>query len=324
MVPIPFPAGLYGDADWAFTHPKDLPNELVKRIFVDARTGVLQELHRSYFNAVEIYKLSPHTEQWIENTPLQAFVQEAGKIYVTLDYFSACLLLPRQMKRLGARKQAVLYEYFSQRGLGNLQANSASLLKALAISSLVPNEWFPEKRLEKLIETEIQRVGIYGQIEVDLDLSIPPGGLRWLSDATRETVKSVRETLADGQPWPLRMIRSPGKLHGNPQVIVYACQEQKRGKLRLEIFEPGNLLAEHALQVVERRGRLEVTEILGAGRRQPVLGLLYEAYDAAPLPRECIPWWLRWMVVRRIWMRVLAWMQRRKLPAQVPLSSFPV
>ena len=53
MVPIPFPAGLYGDADWAFTH-QDLPDALLKQILIDARTAVLQELRRSYFNAVEV------------------------------------------------------------------------------------------------------------------------------------------------------------------------------------------------------------------------------------------------------------------------------
>jgi hypothetical protein len=274
---------------------------------------VLQELHRSYFNAVEIYKLAPHTEQWIERAPPQAFAQEAGKIYVTLDCFTVCLLLPRRMKRLGTRKEAVFSEYFSQRCLENLQANSASLLSALAISNLIPDEWFPEKKLEKLIEKEIQRAGIYSHVEIDFDLGLPPGGLDWLSEATLETVTRVREKLAAGQPWPVRRVRSPDRLDGNRQVIVYACQEQRGGRLRLEIFEPGNPLEEHALQIVRRRERLEVTEILGAGRRQPLLGLLYEAYDAAPVPEECIPWWLRWMVVRRVWIRVMAWLQKKRL-----------
>ena len=217
------------------------------------------------------------------------------------------------MKRLGAKKEAAFYEYFSRRSLENLQVNSASLLKALTISSLIPDEWFPEKRLEKLIETEIRRVGIYSHVEIDFDLGLPPGGLDWLSEVTLETLTRVRDKLAAGQPWPVRMVRSPGRLDGNRQVIVYACQEQKGGRLRLEIFEPGSPLEEHALQIVTRRKRLEVTEILGTGRQLPVLGLLYEAYDATPLPRECIPWWLRWMVVRRVWIRLAVWLQRKRL-----------
>jgi hypothetical protein len=313
MVPIIFPPGLYGATNWAFTIPKELPDELLKQIFVEARTRVLEELHRTYFNAVETYELPSRTEEWIENVPLPAFAQEAGKIYVTLDYFTACLPLPKRMKRPGARKEAVLYEYFSQRSVDNLQANSAALLRTLGISSLIPDEWFPQKNLEKLIEKEIQRSGVYTHVEIDFDLGIPPGGLHWLSEATEQTMTKIREKLALGQPWPVRLVRSPGRLEGNPQVIVFACQEQKGGKLRLEIFEPDNPLEEHALQIIKRRERAEVTEILGSGRHLPVLGLLYEAYAAAPLPEECIPWWLRWMMVRRVWIRMLAWMQKKHL-----------
>jgi hypothetical protein len=274
---------------------------------------VLQGLHRSYFNAVEFYELSAHTEQWIENAPLQAFAQEAGKIYVTLDYFSACLPLPRRTKRLGARKEVVFYEHFNQRTLDNIRANSTSLLKALTISSLIPDEWFPERNLGKLIEEEIKRAGIYSQIEVDFDLRIPLGGLHWLSDATLETVTMLREKLATDQGWPVRMVCSPSTLQGNRQVIVYACHEQRGGKLRLEIFDPGCPLEDHAVQIVKRRERLEVIEIQGQDRRLPVLGLLCEAYSPAHVPCECFPWWLRSMVIRRVWMRLLVWLQKRRL-----------
>ena len=314
MVPLPFPAGIYADADWACTHPNDQPNELLKQILLDARTGALQELHRLYFNAVEIDQLSAHTEQWIENAPPQALALEAGKVYVTLDYFSACLPLPRRTKKLRARKEAVFCKHFDQRSRDNIQANATALLKALAISGLIPDEWFPEKRLGKLIENEIRRAGIYSQIEVDFDLRIPPGGLQWLSEATMQTVTVLREKLATGHPWPVRMVCSPGSLHGNRQVIVYACHEQNGGKLRLEVFEPGCPLADHALQIVRRRERFKVMELQGPGRRLPVLGLLCETYSPATVPRECIPWWLRWMVVRRIWMRMDLWLRKKRLP----------
>jgi hypothetical protein len=270
-------------------------------------------LHRSYFNAVELYNLSPHTERWIDKASLQPFAQEAGKIYVTLDYFAACLPLPKRMKKLRSGKEAIFYKHLCQRGLDNLQANSTALLRALEISSLIPDEWFPQKNLETLIEKEIKRSGIYNHVEIDLDLGLPPGGLHWLSDANMETVKRVREKLAAGQPWPVRIVRSPGRLDGNRQVVVYGCHEQKCGKLRLEVFEPGCSWKEHALQVVTKGKRLKVTEILGPDRHLPVLGLLYEVYSPAPLPGECIPWWLRWMALRRVWMKLLAWMQKKRL-----------
>jgi hypothetical protein len=306
MTPIPFPADLYWHADWAFTHAQDIPHDSIQSIFPEAQARVLEELHRSYFNAVEVYRLPLRTGSWIENAPLQELALEAGKIYVTLDYYAACLPLPRRVKRMGREKEGFLYEYLCRRGLENLEANAHNLLRSLAITSLIPDEWFPQKSLEGRIEKEIRRTGMYRQTQIDLNLRLAPGGLHWLSDATRETLTRVREKLAGGQPWPVRMICCPGRLHGNRQVIVYGCHEQKGGKLRLEIFEPGFALKEHALQVVTRGDRLKVVEILGPGREMPVPGLLYEAYDPADLPQECIPWWLRWMPLRRLWLRLMA------------------
>jgi len=310
---MPFPAGLYGEADWAFTDPEDVNSVSLEQIFFGVQTRMLAELHRSYFNVVEICKIPLRTECWIKDADLQTLAQEAGKIYVTLDYFAACLPLPRRMRKMGKEKAAFFYQYFCQRSLENLQANSESLLKTLAVSSLIPDEWFPQENLEKLIEKEIKRSGMYSHVEIDLDLGLSPGGLHWLSDVTRETVIRVREKLASGQPCAVRLIRCPGRLYGNRPVIVYGCQEEKNGKLRLEIFEPGNPVEGHALQVVIKENRVKVKENLGPDRQLPVPGLLYEEYSPAALPRECIPWWLKWVAVRQVWMMVLVWMRKKGL-----------
>jgi hypothetical protein len=301
MLRTSFSPGLDGVADWASMQPKDLSLWLLNRVFQEARTWVLEELHRPYFHAVEIYALDRHTLRWIERASLKACAQEAGQIYTALDYYWACLPLPGRMKALGPRKEAVFRWYFCQRSLDNLRANTAGLLQALAISSLLPDEWFPQKDLEILIKNEIRRSGMVREVEVDWDLNLAPGGLRWLAGATQRTVEEIRAKLAEGRPWPVRIICSPGGLPGNRQVIVYACQKQPGGGLRLEIFEPGCDLDEHALLIQTRGEKTSVMEIAPPGRPLPVLGLLWETYSPAPPPLECSPWWLRREGVRQVW-----------------------
>ena len=299
-----FSPGLDGAADWAFTEPEGQSTRQVERAFRAARAQVLEELHRPYFNAVETYNLAGHTGRWLEITPFQDCSQDAGKIYATLDYFSACLPLPRRMKALGARKEAVFYRYFHLRSLENIQANTLGFLNALTISCLIPDEWFPEKDLEKIIEKEIRQLGMYGEVEVDCQLRLAPGGLRWLAGSTMQTLENIREKLAAGQPWPVRIVRSPGKLLDNRQAIVYACQEQPGGRTRLEIFDPGCILEEHALQVDVSGEQVDVVEIAPPGPSLPVFGLLWEAYSPTTPPLECSPRWLRREAVRQVWRKL--------------------
>jgi hypothetical protein len=299
-----FTPGRDGLSDWDFPQKRDVPDWLIKPVFNDAQSRALDELHRLYFDAVEIYDLAHHIGRWIESSALGICAQEAGKLYLTLDYYAASLPLPRQMDRLNAKKAAVLHHYFDRRSLDNLEANLAGLLQALAILSLIPDAWFPEKALEKLIEIKIKQLGLFRQVEVDCQLSLPPGGMRWMSCTTLQAVEQVRARLSAGEPCLVRMMRSLERLEANRQAIVYAADEAPGGALRLEIFEPDCVLEEHALQVAVRGERAEVLEIAPPSRPLPVLGLLCDAYSPAAPPQECIPWLLRSPMIRQLWRNI--------------------
>lgn len=311
MSALTFPPDLYRATDWSLSRSAGTADEALKQVFDEGRAHALMDLRGMYYNAVDVYQLALRTDCWIEEANLQDLVWQAGQIFVILDYFDAYLPLPRRMKRLGEKKAPVFLEYFCSRGMANTQANTEALLSALAISKLIPDAWFPEKELERQIKREIRRSGIYRKIDVELDLGLPQGGLCWLSEVTLQTVQKVRKKLAAGQPWPIRLVGRSSKLGDNRQVIVYACQEQKGRKLRLNVFEPGRAGKEHALEVVVQEQRVKVTEILGGGSHLPVLGLLYDAYIPRNPPYVCIPWLLRWEVVRKAWITVLVWMLKR-------------
>jgi hypothetical protein len=290
-----------GLSDWDLPRYEGLPNWLIKPLFADAHAKALEALHRGFFDAVEIYDLSRHIRRWIDQAALSVCAQEAGKFFLSLDYHHACLPLPRQMRRLRGKKATLFNRYFDQRSLDNLGANLANLLQALAILSLIPDAWFPQKALEDRIEDKIRQLGVYRQVRVDCDLSLPPGGMRWMACTTLHTVAQVRAKLVRGQPCLVRLLRSLEGLENNRQAIVYACRELPGGAQRLEVFEPDCVLEEHALQVSPNGDAIEIAP---PSRPLPVLGLLCEAYSSVTPPRECIPWWLRLPASRWIWRKL--------------------
>jgi len=293
-----------GLSDWDLPRSEALPSWLIKPLFTVAHAQALEALHGAFFDAVEIFDLSRHIQRWIDHAALSMCAQEAGKLYLSLDYHYSCLPLPRQLHRLRGKKALLFNRYFDQRSLDNLGANLANLLQALAILSLIPDTWFPQKALEERIEDKIRQLGVYRQVQVDCQLSLPPGGMRWMALATLNAVAQVRAKLAQGQPCLVRLVRSLEGLEENRQAIVYACENLGDGCRRLEIFEPGCVLEEHALQVTVNGKQVELLELAPPGRPLPVLGLLCEAHSAVPPPRECVPWLLRNPAMRRLWRRM--------------------
>jgi len=55
-------------------------------------------------------------------------------------------------------------------------------------------------------------------------LAIPPGGLLWMGEATRQALDQAMPLLQSGQPVIFRLVRSLKNLVENRQVIVYAWQ----------------------------------------------------------------------------------------------------
>jgi len=301
MLRTAFTPGRDGLCDWDLPHSEALPTWLIKPFFADAHAQALEALHGGFFDAVEIYDLSRHIRRWIDRAALSVCAREAGKFYLTLDYFHASLPLPDHLCRLRGKKAVFFNRYFDQRSLDNLKANLAGLLQALAILSLIPNEWFPQKALEDRIEGQIRQLGFYRQVQVDCDLNLPPGGRRWMAGTTLKAVEQVRARLARRQPCLARLVRSLDGLEGNRQTIVYACQAQPDGSQRLELFEPDCVLDEHAVQISPHG---DVLEIAPPGRPLPILGLLCESYSPVSPPRECIPWWRRHPAMRWLWRRM--------------------
>ncbi len=296
--------GQDGQSDWELPPSENLPDWQLKPVFLQARAQAIDGLHAQYFDAVEIYDLAHHTARWIEQAARQVCADDAGKLYLSLDYFSCNLPLPRHLHRLSRKKAALFRRYLDRRSLDNLAANLPGLLQALAILSLIPDAWFPQKNLKNLIEDKIHQLGIYRQVEVDVSLNLPPGGMCWMSHTTHQAVAQVQEALALGQPCLVRLLRSLQRLEANRQVIVYAAGEAPNGALRLEIFEPECVLEEHALQFTVHGDQVELLELVPPTRPQPLLGLLCEAYATVPPPQDCIPWLLRSPAIRQLWRNI--------------------
>jgi hypothetical protein len=274
----------------------------------EAVSEVLVELKRDYWGGVEAYRLAEHLERWVRTGDLRAYTAPAAEVFTALDYYYAQLMLPGDLGRLPAARRRAFQRYFWERGLDSLRANALALLRTLAVTALLPDEWYPQATLERQIKAELNRLRIFREITITPDLGLEPGGLSWMARTTRQAVEALREPLQAGRPRPLRMIRDPHQLSGNRPAIAYASREGKSGMIRLEIHEPDCLCAEHAILVDLVGEKPVVVEHCPPGPDVPLAGLLAEAYQPVMPPPECLTPLQR----NRHW-RQLTWRLRHRI-----------
>ena len=255
----------------------------VSSIFKEAASQALAALKADYFGAVEAYRLDQHLEQWERTADQQACALQAGKIFAVLDYFNARLFLPGRIDRMPALRRRFFERYFWGRAQDNMQANTEALLKALAVTVLLPDEWYPQAVLDRQIRDELNRLKIFREIEIAPDLGLEPGGLAWMAQTTLASVGTLLESLEAGRPWPLHLMRDPVRVCGNRQVIAYAL-DGTGDRLRLEIYEPDCLCAEHAILVDMSGERPVVVEHCPPEAPRPLAGLVSGWYEPVEPP----------------------------------------
>ena len=302
MLPPQFIPSLNGGHRAIFEHLDGVGPRGFARLSCRARQAVMESLPGEYYGAVDIYRLDYHLERWSAATAAEQFGRQAGQLYLILDYFNARLFPPRLHEGQRASRTAALASYFWQRSADNLEANTTGLLTALAIAVLLPDEWFPQIALQRRIQAEIGRLRVYEEAQVSGDLGLPPGGVRWMGQATLAALSALQAKLAAGGPCLARMIRDPRRLNANRQVIVYDCVALHGQHLRLSIYEPDCLCYEHGIQA-DLSGEVPVlVETCSQDEPMPVFGLLSENYTPANLPKAGIPPWLRnWSIRSWYW-----------------------
>ncbi len=275
-----------------------------------ATTRVLTELKRDYYGGVEAYNLPDQLGRWIQNAQLERCGREAGTVFTILDYFNAGLYLPKNTQQLERRRQESFRRYFWQRSLDNIRANSFSLLKALAITALLPGEWYPQAVLDGQIKAELKRLRIYREISINADLGLAPGGLDWMAQTTRSSVTRLQEHLETGRPWPVRLILDANHLCANRQVIAYSLKKEPGHVVRVEIYEPDCICDEHTIRINLGGEQPVVNEICPPGLPVPLAGLICDSYPAAAPPTACLSPLQRNGTARKFFWRLRRWSRR--------------
>jgi hypothetical protein len=281
----------------------------IRSLFREAAAQALASLKADYFGGVEAYRLDERLAEWARTADRQACARRAGQIFATLDYYHSRLVLPGRIERLPSLCRRYFESYFWMRALENLGANLEPLLKALAVTALLPDEWYPQAVLDRQIRDALGRLKIFKEIEITPELGLPPGGLGWMAGTTREAVESLRENLPAGRPCPLHLLEDPVRVCGNRQVIAYDLEETGK-RLRLEIYEPDCVCTEHALLVDLRGERPVVVEHCLPGPDRPVAGLICSGYKPVEPPAGALSRFQRSPRIRGFSWALLHWAQR--------------
>jgi hypothetical protein len=281
-----------------------------QNILTAACARVLTELKRDYYGGVEAYNLAYHLDRWIQDARVAQCGGEAGTVYAILDYFNAGLYLPRNIHTLGRLRLDSFRRYFWQRSLDNVEANTFALIKALAITSLLPAEWYPQSVLDGQIKAELKRLRIYREISINADLGLAPGGLDWMAQTTASSVTHLQEHLEAGRPWPVRLILDANQLCANRQVIAYGFKKETGPVVRFEIYEPDCICDEHAIQINLGGEHPVVSEICPPGLPVPLAGLICDSYPAGAPPAASLSPIQRNGTARRLFWRLRRWSWR--------------
>jgi hypothetical protein len=278
-------------------------------IIREACSQVLAELEQSYFGGVEAYNVTFHLETWAREPQLEVCGSDSGKIFTILDYYNAGLYLPKTIQRFDPRQREAFQRYFWQRSLDNLRANLSPMIKALAITAFLPDEWYPQTLLDTQIKQKLKRLRIYRDISITADLGLAPGGLDWMAHATRSAVTLLKERLEARRPWPVRMVLDANHLCANRQVIAYDLNVNPGPVLQFKVYEPDCICAEHAIRISLEKERPAVLEICSHDAPVKLAGLICEAYQHTVPPSKCLTAVQRHEPTRKVSWHLRRWFQ---------------
>jgi len=282
-----------------------------------AGQDALKALRRAYYGGVQAFNLEKFISQWVDQWASDAELQtggyQAGILFAILDHFQAALPLPE----LSSAETQDFRAYLQSRNFDNLSQNISAILLALSIYTLIPEDWVPSQAVAERIRRAVSAVKMVGEVQIELDLGLAPGGKRWLDEQTRRSLDEALRRIDSGQPCPAWLIRSPASLVNHNQAIVYAYDRPAEGKLLLWVYDldcPGEA---NQILVEESKGRLALLESCEERKPMTIQGLLLADYTPQPPPEASYPWWGELEFVRRIvWNSRHVWrdLQRRIRP----------
>jgi hypothetical protein len=233
-----------------------------------------------------------------------------ARALVAADYFHARSAPPCD------GQVAAFRDYLVTRTLEMLQGNAAEALLWRAVYGRIADNWAPQAQLTRALQQELSASGLFGSVEVTLELNPPvAGGGRWIAMQTRGTLAELRQRLQRGEVVLLELIRdAEADLPAVNLVAAYHLEDELTfgrdgvDRVRLRVYDPQRGGEAVSLRLTLSDDRVQSVETPAAAKLPSVKALRPVRLPPVQPPLEGWrrqlgsrpPWTALWWA-RRLW-----------------------
>jgi len=255
-------------------------------------------------------------------------LQAAVLAIAAADYHNARVPLPQRRAggspdRLDGDLWQQLRPYLVSRGLALLHANLAEALLWRAVYGGIADNWAPQAQLTRALQQELSASGLFGAVEVTLELNPPvAGGGRWVAMQTKGALAELRRRLQRREACLLELIRdAEADIPAVSLVVAYGLEDELTfgrdgvDRVRLRVYDPRRGPEAVSLRLTLSDDRVQSVETPAARERPSVKAVRLVSLDPAMPPlfgwrrrlRHFLPWRFFWWV-KRLWLlHVVGW-----------------
>lgn len=280
---------------------------LCRKCMVD----VVKELQKCFSESIENEDLRDELNDWVRAAS-DDFLPRVADSIVMLDYFLTRSVVP---DICGERER----EYWLERLKVTMQKNMARSLTWKVVLDLIPGSHHIHTILARQVEDEVNRLGVFEEVQIEIDLKIPvdvdpnlpgKGGASWLRGQTLHEWKKIKSQIDSGKPCLIELIRESSDRNACELNVVvgYRYENTTDQCATIDVFD--SRFPEHTtkISVNFQSEQLEGTAMPSQSDDLPIRGILVWEYSRKLPPiRGWVAWISRFLVPAFWWRR-----QRKK------------
>lgn len=197
------------------------------------------DLLRPHFgDALQLHGIPDLIQGLIPGLDLTRICARTALVYASLDFFYAreC---PPTIKDLQRRHPVAdkLLIYLRQRALDSITLNFAKMMSWLVVLRGIPERWVPAEQISRRLKAMVRATIEPSELEVTLDLRVPPGGKAWLRRSSLAAFAELQEHRRNRHPQAAAiLIECANQTDILPIVVVQCGAGSSRGFVRF--FDP--------------------------------------------------------------------------------------
>lgn len=274
------------------------------------KNEVAKELQKEFSESIEHKGLLDELNDWVRSAPYD-FLPRVSVSIVVLDYFFTRSVVP---DIFGDRER----EYWLEKLKVTMQKNMVRSLIWKVVLDLIPGSHCIHDLLVRQVENEVNRIGFFNEVQVEIDLKFPmevnpnisgKGGAGWLRGQTLQEWIKIRSQIDSGKPCLIELIRESTERNAYELsvVVAYRYENTKDHCSTIEVFDPRYPGRTTKIAVNFQSEKLEVTEIPSQSDDLPIRGILVWDYSQKRPPIRGWSAWISRFLIPAFW-----WKRQRK------------